>query len=390
MDHSVELLLLGDVCPAEGVRHLFDLGDPSDIFGGLIAGLQRADVGLCNLECVLSDSASGIEKIGPVLIGNPSDAKVLADAGINLVGLANNHIGDCGAKGVLDTLAACHISDISTFGAGPNSAEAEKPALVDVKGIKVGFLAFAEVEFNAATEQSPGAHTFDPLQDLERISVLKSQCDFVVILYHGGIEHYPYPSPRLRKACRAMVRHGADLVLCQHSHVIGAAEEYWGGNILYGQGNSAYGHRAGSTDWNQGLAVSVVLTRKDSACAQTRVSHKVQYLPIGCDASGRVDLLTGDVGQRCMDEFKARSMKCSDEAWLAESWETFARRLGASHLPHVLGFGRVATKFNRLSRGLLVNLLYTKRQRLVSMNVIRCDAHREVLETAFAKSVSLK
>ena len=191
----------------------------------------------------------------------------------------------------------------------------------------------------------------------------------------------------MREACRSMVRHGADLVLCQHSHVIGAAEEYRGSNILYGQGNAMYGHRADNPAWNQGLAVSVVLPA-EVAVAGKQVLRKIEYLPIGCDRSGRVDFLEGEDARRCIAEFEERSMRCLDEEWLVKSWNGFVERLGRTHLPHALGFGRFATRLNRLTGGLLVKLLYSRRQRLVSMNVIRCDAHREVLETAFARSVS--
>jgi poly-gamma-glutamate synthesis protein (capsule biosynthesis protein) len=386
MSDTVNLFILGDVCSAEGVRELFEKEKSREIFGRLTDRLRQADIALSNLECVLSEDALGIEKIGPVLLGKPRDAEVLASVGINLVSVANNHIGDCGPQGVMDTLAACRAAGICTVGAGENSAEARKPVTVHVNGITVGVMAFAEHEFNAATSRRPGANIFNPLIDLESIAEFKSQCDFLVILYHGGIEHYQYPSPRLQEACRSMVRHGADIVLCQHSHVIGAAEEYRGGNILYGQGNALYGHRVGKAGWNKGLAVSIALSTTRTPKG-TLIGRKIEYLPIGCDPSGRVDFLSEEEERTCLKDFEARSQRCHDEIWLAQSWGNFVDSLSKTHLPHVLGFGRLATKLNRLTNGLLIKLLYSRHQRLVSMNVIRCTAHREVLEASFARSV---
>ena len=42
---------------------------------------------------------------------------------------------------------------------------------------------------------------------------LKKQCDYVIVLYHGGKEHYRYPSPYLQKVCRKIVDKGADIVV---------------------------------------------------------------------------------------------------------------------------------------------------------------------------------
>src|SRR5690606_19647437 len=124
----------------------------------------------------------------------------------------------CGGAGVVDTIAACRAAGIDIVGAGPDAESAARPAIIEYEGWKIGVLAAAEREFNAAGPDTPGAHIFDPLETLERVRALKSACDYVIFLYHGGIEYYPYPSPMLQRLCRAVVRHGADLVLCQHSH----------------------------------------------------------------------------------------------------------------------------------------------------------------------------
>lgn len=51
----------------------------------------------------------------------------------------------------------------------------------------------AEHEFTIATENTPGANPFDPLESLDHIQELKSKCDFVLVLYHGEKAHYRYP-----------------------------------------------------------------------------------------------------------------------------------------------------------------------------------------------------
>lgn len=137
-------------------------------------------------------------------------------------------------------------------------------------GFKIGIYACAEHEFTIATEDKPGANPFEPLDSLDHISYLKTKSDYTIILYHGGKEHYRYPSPYLRKVCKRMVEKGADLVIAQHSHCIGCYEEYNGATIVYGQGNFIF-DMSDSECWQTSLIVRVGLENKGAY---------VDYIPI--------------------------------------------------------------------------------------------------------------
>ena len=65
--------------------------------------------------------------------------------------------------------------------------------------MKIGIYACAENEFTIATDTTAGANPFDPFESLDHIQNLKRSCDYVIVLYHGGKEHYRYPSPYLQK-----------------------------------------------------------------------------------------------------------------------------------------------------------------------------------------------
>lgn len=380
----VSLLICGDICPTPDTRTLFDAQDPTALLGTLVERLRATDLSIANLECVLSETAHPADKIGPVLTGRAQDAQLLARAGFGLLGLANNHIKDCGPSGVLETLAACAAAGLRTTGAGRDASAAAQPAVIDVKGWAIGVMAVAEHEFNAASVTGPGAHVFDPLEDLQRLRALKARCDYVVVLYHGGIEYHPYQSPLLQRTCRALVRDGADLVLCQHSHVIGTFEDYEGGHILYGQGNTVFGHRQGKPSWNEGLAVSVKLERRDTVCAQ------VDLLPIRCAANGCVDLMEESDAQACIADLRQRSTQAKDHQFVQAAWSKLCKQLGKNQLPHVLGLGLWLTRINRLLGGGLVKILYTRKQRMTTLNVVRCDAHREVILTSIEQDLNMK
>ena len=145
---------------------------------------------------------------------------------------------------------------IAFAGAGSNLSDASKSYVVEIDGKKIGIYCCTEHEFSIATLTSAGANPFNPLESLDHIQDLKAQTDHVIVLYHGGKEHYRYPSPHLQKVCRKCIEKGADLVVCQHTHCIGCEEKYLNGTIVYGQGNFLFDYTE-SEYWQTGLLISL-------------------------------------------------------------------------------------------------------------------------------------
>lgn len=381
---DLSILICGDICPTDDTRALFDQGDATALFGDLTGKIKSADLAIANLECVLSDTAAPAEKIGPVLTGKPRDAALLAAAGFDLLGCANNHIQDCGAQGVIDTLTACMNAGLRTTGAAASIERAVDPAIFDIDGWTVGVMAVAEQEFNASGPDLAGAHIFEPLEDLDRLRNLKARCDFIIVLYHGGIEYYAYPSPGLQKTCRALIRNGADVVLCQHSHVIGSYESYLDGHILYGQGNTTFGYRAGNIGWNTGLAVEIKLI------SQKKKKFELKFHPIGCSSDGRIDFLSSECSRICVDALDDRSKKMRDPNFVVKAWLEFCNISSRQHLPFALGWGIWLIRANRVLKGRLVRWLYSRRRIKVILNVLRCTSHREVILTSLLRILERK
>jgi len=167
-----------------------------------------------NLEAPITDELNPISKCGPNLIAPTSTIKGIKALNPSLITLANNHILDQGVRGLNSTRDILNSNDIPFVGVGDNLTAASKPYILQRDNLKIGVYACAEHEFSIATDTSPGANPFDPLESLDHIQDLKSMCDYVIVLYHGGKEHYRYPSPYLQKVCRKMVQKGADLIVC--------------------------------------------------------------------------------------------------------------------------------------------------------------------------------
>lgn len=359
------LLIFGDVCPAWAWRPLFAAQDPEALLSDVLPLVRSAKEWIINLECPATLRTERAVKTGPNLKAQPEDLQFLKALGVTAVSLANNHILDFGAGGLCDTMEQCDTLGLPYFGAGKDRNAAGVPYVCRIGRKRIGICSFAEEEFNCADENRAGANRFDPYQSYDDVRAAKAGCDYLIVLYHGGIEHYRYPSPLLQKKCRKFVASGADLVLCQHSHCIGTEERYENGRILYGQGNALFGHRAESKAWNEGLAV---LLEADENGVEIR------YIPLEATENG-LRLGSGGILRELMQE----SEKISLPGFIEEQWQEFCRRQRNVSLPSLYARGRIFIRLNILTRGLAERLLH--RNHKLAMNMVRCDAHREVVQT---------
>ncbi|SEA08196.1 poly-gamma-glutamate synthesis protein (capsule biosynthesis protein) [Eubacterium aggregans] len=265
----MNLLIAGDTVPVGDNISLFKKGDIETLLGeALYEKWIEADYRVFNLETPLYDGNTPISKCGPNLKAPTDTIQGLAKLKPTLVSLSNNHILDHGSEGVYSTLDQFKKHEIQVIGVGDNLKEAHKPEIININGQKIGFYSCAEHEFTIATETSPGANPFDPLESLDHIRDLSQQVNYTIILLHGGKEHYRYPSPYLQKVCRKMVEKGADLVVCQHSHCIGCEENYKNSKIVYGQGNFIFDY-SDSDFWQTCLLINLDLD-----------SFEISYIPI--------------------------------------------------------------------------------------------------------------
>lgn len=358
----MKLLIFGDICPTSDYRELFNRGE--ELFCNVADLLRSSDYAVCNLECPATDSVNKTIKTGPSLKAEKKDIKTLAKLGFKAISIANNHILDYGYKGVIDTLESAEESGMAVFGGGRNLDDAAKPFFAEIGGKKIGFLSFAEHEFNIATRNTPGANLFDPYISLKQIKNAAELCDFLVVLYHGGIEHYKYPSELLQKKCRSMVDFGANLVVCQHSHCIGTYELYSGATIVYGQGNSVFGYSKGDDAWNEGLIIELDLDD----------NYSIQYHLIKAAEKG----ISINENSDRLAEFHKDSAMLADKKFLVDSFSAFCKKRASLDLPLFFGKSRIFIKLNRILKGKLFNP--SKRVAMITHNLIRCDAWNEVLQ----------
>ena len=368
----MKILIGADLVPTDSNAAFFHKGDAAALVNeDLLRILQSADYRIFNLEVPLTDTATPIGKCGPALIADTATVAGYTALGADLLCLANNHILDQGEQGLFSTMDVLQSNQITYVGAGKDLAEALQPQILQLGEKKIGIYACAEHEFSIAEAGVPGANPFDPLESPDHVAALKAQCDYVVVLYHGGKEHYRYPSPELQRVCRKLVEKGADLVLCQHSHCIGCEEKYQNGTIVYGQGNFLF-DRSSSEFWQTSLLVAL------------DEDFQVSYIPLAKQGAA-VHLAKEKQGQEILRDFQHRSEEIREAGFIRQKYEKFAHNMLSNYLFSLSGIrlSFFLRALNKLSGHRLIPWLIKKRypreQLFAIRNFIECEAHREVL-----------
>ena len=363
------ILIAGDLVPTQSNIDLFSNAGITALFGEELLSLwNTTDIRIFNLEVPLTDNEDPIAKSGPNLIAPISTINGIKALKPTLIALANNHILDQGKNGLESTINTLTKNKILFIGAGDNLSYASKPYILAQDGITIGVYVCAEHEFSIATETTSGANPFDPLESIDHITALKDKCDYVIVLYHGGKEHYRYPSPYLQKVCRKIAQKGADLVLCQHSHCIGCYEKYNVSTIIYGQGNFLFDY-SDSEFWKNSLLIKVNIND----------GLHVDYIPI-VKAGNGVCLATGQLAEDILAAFHQRSDEILQDGFVEQLYRKFAQENTQSYLRSFSGFGKWLSRIDRyLLKGMLAKRKYNKNQLLAIQNFIECEAHRELL-----------
>ncbi|MBE7051316.1 MAG: CapA family protein [Ruminococcaceae bacterium] len=309
----MKALILGDLSPTDCTNPIFASKDTDALFHDTVSLFEGNDINFVNLECALTDSEISIEKFGPPLKACSEVADVLKSLGVNVCGLSNNHIFDFGKKGAIDTMKELDRCGIAYTGFGDNYEDSRKNWYFEKNGEKVAIVAVCEHEYSYALDNRMGSRPWDEFETMDDIREAKKEADRVIVIYHGGKELCGYPSPRLRKACRAMVKNGADLVVCQHSHCIGCYESFEGSHILYGQGNFHFVKPAFVTSpdiWDTCLAIKY----------DTK-TNTVEFVPL-CVCEDGMEIAKGEAKKAIMYSFEKRNADLESGEW-KNGWREF-------------------------------------------------------------------
>ncbi|MBI4331358.1 MAG: CapA family protein [Chloroflexi bacterium] len=213
--------------------------------------IKEADIPFCQLERIFSttgclqyrDFNTWSSRI------DPGNVKSLVFGGFNVVSHAGNRCFDWGPEALLESIDVIRSHGMQVVGAGKDIAEARQPAIVERKGVRVGFPAYNSVlpvEYEAR-EGKPGcaplrvstyyepqgyqpgtppkvitiAREDDVLAMEEDIRRLRDHVNAVAVSVHWG--HWGLGKREAQATYQTTIGHraieaGADLIIGHHGH----------------------------------------------------------------------------------------------------------------------------------------------------------------------------
>lgn len=248
MERTLRLAIAGDVMLGRLVAEILPERGYAWPWGDLLPILRDVDLFLINLECALTrrtERWAGDPDKPFFFRVDPDGVQTLSAGRVDFAALANNHIGDFGNEGLLETVAALERAEIAHAGAGADLAAASAPAILTARGRRVGVVAFADHPAAwAATDAEPGLN-YTPISPAglpfaaveSAIAAVRSRADVVLFCIHWGPNMRPRPTPLFQAFARWVVDAGADLFWGHSAHVVQGVEIRQGTPILYDTGD---------------------------------------------------------------------------------------------------------------------------------------------------------
>jgi hypothetical protein len=238
---------------------------------GAVRGLfKAADLAIANFENPAPDRWRFHAK-GMVFSANPDHLSGLVNAGIDWVSLANNHIGDAGRNGILQTMGNLDDVGIRHGGTGRDATRAHRATLMEIGDVTVGILGYDTIAaYYHADADTPGSANMTA-KGLKRdiAAARKAGADVVIVFPHWGVEYQAKATPKQQRLGRAAIDAGADLVIGNHPHWAGAMETYKGKPIWYALGNLVF-DQTWSEYTMEGLTLELTFSGKDLVQARMR------------------------------------------------------------------------------------------------------------------------
>ena len=260
---TVKLLFTGDVMqhlPQVEAARRENGFDYSECFAAVLPRFQAADLTVVNLETTLthSDRYTGY----PMFRSPAALAEALAQAGVDIATMANNHCCDGGAEGIrttIEVLDRCGICHTGVF-ADSLDRKLNHPLRIERHGVRFAFLNYTYGTNGLRVPRGTIVNPIDTLAMAADLAAARSDSvDCVAVSMHWGNEYQRRPDAEQRRLAGFLRRHGADLVIGHHPHVVQPCEADSAHVVLYSLGNFVSNQRRRYCDG--GLMAEIDATR---------------------------------------------------------------------------------------------------------------------------------
>ena len=375
----MKILVAGDYCPQKRVAERIEQHDFETVLEKAKSIIEKADYAIVNFECSVSDGTEvRIAKQGSSLRCSAKGVEAVRWAGFHCVTLANNHFRDYGDKGVWNTLQTCNSFGINVVGGGMSIMEASKTLYKKFGNKTLAIVNCCEHECSIATDTHGGSNPLNPIQQFYAIKEAKKKAEYVLVIVHGGHEHWQLPSPRMVETYRFFIDAGADSVVNHHQHCFSGYEVYKGKPIFYGLGNFCFdnpGYNKGVWDCGYMVDINFNDTIKFELIPYEQCKTEPSVIPLN-------DRTAFDNRIRELNNIISDGERLENE-----TTRFFLKSTKATRLILEPYSGRILCKLYLM--GLLPSL-YGKRKLIGLSNKIGCEAHRDktikILESLIGKN----
>ncbi len=263
-----------DICGDISISYLPGEARPEKALSAINQLITDSDWKVANFEMAFMKEKTPVIKDGPNLGVDEGGITLLENLQFDAYTLANNHVGDYGEDGIQETITIIEKKGKQTIGAG--SAEKRyEPVRINQDGLKISVFSFCENEFGVFDRF--GVAGYVPELVCRKIMEEKRNTDWVLVIFHGGAEYYPLPTPQMKKRYHALVDAGSDLVVGMHQHCVCGHEEYKGSDIFYGLGNLYFprASRSAFPGWEYGFVLR--LTVNDGKLSYQKKPYHFDY-----------------------------------------------------------------------------------------------------------------
>lgn len=381
-NNKMRISIAGDLCSEGRIRTIIEEGNYHCYFSDVKEYLKNSNYSLVNLECPICDSNyAPIPKCGPNIKSSKDVLDLVKYMGFNAICLANNHIRDFGDNGIHNTIEQLKKANYDYVGIGDTLEEASTPLYKSINERDISIINCCEHEFSIVGEGKAGAAPMNPIALSYKIKEAKTKCDYVILVIHGGCEHYHLPTPRMVETYRFFIDCGADAIINHHQHCYSGYEIYKGKPIFYGLGNFCFDANNPSNDiWNRGIIVTIDFGEKINF-------EIIPYVQNAQKVGINIYTKESQAYKSVMDDIKSLSAIISDPKELEKRYKQFIESTNTFYKNAIEPYRGHYIKA-LYEKGFLPSL-YNKDKKILLYNLIACESHRErllsSLQNAFEK-----
>lgn len=205
----------------------YDFNESFDFVRNLFA---KADLVVGNLEATITPTSPYMAEMieveeRPHLNAPAPFLEALRYAGYDLVVMSNNHNCDTGVRGVYDTLDRVDEYRLVHTGLFRNTEE-PRYVVMDVDGIKVGYLSYAtyfntkETHFTQEGRDALlNAYSKERL-DRDMAAARAAGAEYMIVYIHWGVEYSNEPEEQQRIWAQELADSGVDYIIGSHPHAL--------------------------------------------------------------------------------------------------------------------------------------------------------------------------